>query len=220
MSKRAGFEKIILKEVWNLTRSKENVAFYEEKFKGMNDKEFHQFALDLKAKKVRISIVTPNFSEIPSTEEIMAVAEKYGHQFEERLVVQGMEGKPDYITPVKYLILMVPVRRASQLLTKKISVPPHTKVRDTLTGQVTGESKGTKVSGPEVQILAGMGAFDSAVEMMKFRGGDLRGEAALIAMLSRFGQASQAVLENYSSGVQVTTALRTYLTAAMHRTNL
>ena len=217
---RQAFEKIVLTGIQEITRSKQNVQFYQNLFSSMNDKQFAAFVDDLEQRKKRLSIVVPNFSEGPSNEEIIAIGKKYGYEFMQQLYVEGQDGKPTYLTPVAFLILMIPVRRASQLLTKKISVPPHTKVRDTLTGQVTGESKGTRVSGPEVQILAGMGATASAIEMMKFRGGDLRGEAALVAMLSKYGRASQEVLDNFSSGVQAKTALRTYLTAAMHRTNL
>jgi len=217
---RKAFEKVVLSGIQELTRSKENVAFYQNLFASMNDKQLAVFVNDLKERRKRLSIIVPNFSESPSNEEIKDFGKKIGYEPMEQLYVEGQDGKPTYLTPVAFLILMIPVRRASQLLTKKISVPPHTKVRDILTGQVTGESKGTRVSGPEVQILAGMGATASAIEMMKFRGGDLRGEAALVAMLSKYGRASQEVLDNFSSGVQAKTALRTYLTAAMHRTNL
>ena len=89
-----------------------------------------------------------------------------------------------------------------------------------LTGQVTGESKGATVSGPENQMLAGMGANNTAIEMMKSRGGDRRSEQALMAILSKTGRASQSVVSQFSSGVQSGTTLRTFLTAAMHRVNL
>lgn len=221
MSNRKAYENLVTTEIWNITKSKENVKFYMDLFAGMDDAQFAQFVKDVDNEVKRLSVVIPpdSSANVPK-EEVMAVAEKYGHKFTERLWVQGQGDRPDFLTPVEFLILLIPFRRASQLLTKKISVPPHTRVRDTLTGQVTGESKGATVSGTEVQLHAGMGTVKSAEEMVKWRGGDLRGEAAMTAMLSKYGRASQAVLKQFASGVQVNTALRTFLTAAMHRVNL
>ena len=215
-------EDFIISVIDRITGHKENVQMYKDKFAKMSDKDFEQFINDLESEKVRLSIVEPNFSDKPlvSNEEIMKVGEECGYNFFPRLWVEGKDDMPAYLTPVSYLTLLTTVRRASQSLTKKISVPPHTRVRDLLTGQVTGESKGATVSGPENQMLAGMGATDSAVEMMKSRGGDQRAEAALIAILSKTGRASQAVVNQFSSGVHSGVALRTFLTAAMHRVNL
>lgn len=216
------FEKIILDDIDAITYNKENVEFYKNKFASMSDKDMEQFVLDLEEGRVALSIVEPNFSKkgYVSSEEIMAVAEKHGYKWMQKLYVEGKEGMPTYLTPVEFPVYLFPVRRASQLLVKKISVPPHTRVRDMLTGQVTGESKGAAISGPENQFLAGMGAHFSAIEKMKYTGGDIRGEAAYIAMLSRYGQASQVVLDQFSSGVQAVSAVNTFLTSAMHRVNL
>jgi len=214
-------EEIILKGVYDCTFSDINVNFYKEKFAAMNDEQFSQFIDDLQNEKVFLSVVIPNFiKKKPTLEQVMQVGKNYGHEYFEQLYVEGSGDLPTYLTPEKFMILRVPFRRASQLLSKKISVPPHTKVRDIVTGQVTGESKGATVSGPEVQILAAMGAHASATEMMKYRGGDIRGGSALTALLSKFGRANQGVVEQFSSGVQSTFALRTFLTCAMHRTNL
>lgn len=219
---RKAYEQLVLQTIDQLSENKENVQFYKDKFASMNDAEFDQFVEDVNSKKISLSIVEPNFSNKPPkpTKEIIDIAERLGAKIMQKLYVEGKKGMPTYQTEVEYPVLYVPIRRASQLLTKKISVPPHTKVRDILTGQVTGESKGASVSGPENQLLGGMGAMASAIEMNKFRGGDLRGEAALVAMLSKYGRASQTVLDQFSSGVQVTSAVKTFLTAAMHRTNL
>lgn len=216
------FEQIILDGIDAITLNKQNVEFYRKKFASMSDADMERFVQDLESGKVSLSIVEPNFSKagyVPS-EKIMAVAEKHGYKFMQRLWIEGKEGRPTYLTPVEYPVYLVPVRRASQLLAKKISVPPHSKVRDMLTGQVTGESKGATLSGPEVQLLGGMGANFSAIEKMKYTGGDARGEAAYIAMLSRYGRANQSVLNQFSSGVQAINAVNTFLTAAMHRVNL
>lgn len=223
MSKRnrAGFTKKVLDGIWAITRSKENVEFNKAFLEGMSDAIFDDFAAALRREEKRLSIVVPNFTKnLPTVEEIMAVAEKLGHNFFEKLYVEGKDGLPTYLTPVEFLILMVPARRASQLLTKKVSAPPHTKVRDAMTGQVTGESKGARLSAPEVQLLTAMGAEASAIEGMKYRGGDLRGEAAMTAMLSRFGRATQQALSQYASGVVSTKTVATFLTCAMHRSNL
>lgn len=215
-------EQIILGDIDKMTNHKQNVQFYKDKFAKMSDKDFEQFVTDLESGKIALSIVEPNFSDksVKTDEEIMAIGEKYGHKYIQHLYVEGKDDLPSYKTPVAYPVFLVPIRRASQLLSKKISVPPHSKVRDLLTGQVTGESKGATVSGPEFQFLAAMEADNSAVEMAKYRAGDARGEAAFVAMLSRYGRANQSVLSQFSSGVQVKSALNTFLTAAMHRINL
>lgn len=219
---RRAFEQLVLKTINDMTEHKENLQFYRDKFASMDDAQFDQFVSDLKAGKMKLSIVEPNSSTkkpVP-TSRIMEIGESLGYKYMQKLYVEGKDDMPTYQSEVEYPVFMAPVRRASQLLAKKISVPPHTKVRDILTGQVTGESKGATISGPENQLLGAMGAMSSAIEMNKYRGGDLKGEAALVAMLSKYGRASQTVLEQFASGVQVNTAVKTFLTAAMHRTNL
>lgn len=219
---RKGAEAHILKIISAISNHPENVGFYREKFAKMSDAEAVKFYTDLRDEKIFLSIVEPNMtdrSEVPRT-KIVQVAKDLGIEFEQHLWVEGRDNLPTYKTPIKFPVYLVPSRRASQSLTKKISVPPHTKVRDLLTGQVTGESKGASVSGPEAQLMGAMGGTNSAIEMQKFRGGDSRGEAAFVALLSKTGRASQKVLDQFSSGVQVTGALRTFLTAAMHRVQI
>lgn len=219
---RQAAEAFILKVVSEISNHPENVGFYKDKFAKMSDKEAIQFFTDLRDRKINLSIVEPNMTDrkdVPRA-QIVEVAKRLGIVFEQHLWVEGRGNLPTYKTPIKFPVYLIPLRRASQSLTKKISVPPHTKVRDLLTGQVTGESKGASVSGPENQLMGAMGAEQAAIEMGKFRGGDARGEAAFTALLSKTGRASQAVLEQFSSGVGVQFALRTFLTAAMHRVRL
>jgi len=223
MGNRRAYEQLVLQTIDKLTEHKENVQFYKDKFASLKtDAEFEKFVNSIRDGEISLTIVEPNFSKKPvkSTKEIIDIAESLGVKIMQKLYVEGKKGMPTYQTEVEFPVIPVYIRRASQLLSKKISVPPHTRVRDLLTGQVTGESKGATVSGPENQLLGGMGALSSAIEMNKFRGGDLRGEAALVAMLSKYGRASQSVLDQFASGVQAASAVKTFLTAAMHRTNL
>ena len=128
---------------------------------------------------------------------------------------EGKGDVPTHLTPIEYLVVDLPLRRASQLLIKKIKVPDHSNVIDALTGQPTGESKGATLSHPELQVCAAMGLEDSMVELMKYRGGDNKGIVALNGMLSKYGTANLKTLSNYASGVESTKTLKTFLTC-MH----
>ena len=98
--------------------------------------------------------------------------------------------------------------------------PDHNKSIDAVSGQVTGESKGAKISYPELQICAAMGMDNSMIELMKYRGGDAKGGMALNAMLNKYGAANLNTLSNYASGVGSTNTLKTFLTAAHLKSTL
>ena len=101
-----------------------------------------------------------------------------------------------------------------------LSIPKTQRVINALTGQPTGDSKGAGISHPELRVCAAMGLDSTMIELMKYRGGDNRGKAALTASLIRTGRASQSVLENFASGVESTSTLRSYLVSAGLKTTL
>ena len=218
---RAAAEGFILKYLGAIAPKSNNVEIYKNIFAAMTDKDFDQFIQDLEAKRKFITIVAPNFMESGITvENNLKVAEKLGHDFFQKLWIEGDHDKPTYLTPIKYLVMDLPLRRASQTLTKKISVPKHNRVIDSLTGQPTGESKGAKISYPEVQLAAAMGLENCMVELMKYRGGDIRGGAALAGMISKYGRANMKALAPFASGVESTKSLKTLLAAAHLKSNL
>lgn len=211
---RKAAEEFILKYVEKIAPKSGNRQMYENRFSKMSDKEFDQYMADLESGKQNIYIVDPNFMDTITVENNLKVAKELGHDFFERLWIKGKKGLPDHLTPIKYMVVDLPVRRASQILTKKISVPKHQKVIDALTGQPTGESKGAKISYPELQVMAAMGMENTLVELMKYRGGDNRGHIAYNAMLSKYGRTNLDTLKGYASGVESTTTLKTFLTSA------
>lgn len=218
---RQGAQAFILKYIERIAPRSGNREIYEKLFSGMSDREFDTFMSDIREGKRFLSLVIPNFKQSGVTvENNIKVGEELGHSFFQRLWIEGKEGMPSYLTPHPHMVLDMPLRRASQLLTKKISVPSHNKVVDALTGQPTGESKGARVSYPELQVAAAMGLENSMIELMKYRGGDNRGNAALTGMLSRLGKANLNTLKQYSSGVESTYTLKTFLTAAHLKSTL
>jgi hypothetical protein len=176
---------------------------------------------NLESGKAFLVIQLPNFKHTGVTlEKNLAIADELDHEFFQRLWITNKKDTPDHMIPVECLVMDLPVRRASQLLIKKISVPDDSRTIDALTGQPTGESKGAKLSYPELQICAAMGLDNSMVELMKYRGGDNKGLIAFNSMLSRYGRVNLKSVEPYASGVESTKSLKTFLTSMMLKSTL
>lgn len=216
MGNRKAAQDLILKFIKRIVTGNENTKLYENLFKAMNDKEFDQFMQDLRSGKASLSVIIPNGSNIKVDTKInVKLAKELGFEFFQRLKVGATDTIPAYTTPNKYLVFKLPVRRAAQLLSKKIAVPEDDRQVDILSGQVVNSSKGSKLSNPEMQVLIGLGLKDSLVELMKHRGGDLGSGNALNQILFTYGSASQQEIEKYSSKVESTKTLKAYL-QAMH----
>jgi hypothetical protein len=213
---RKAAEEHILRWIGEIDKSGYNRKLYEKKFSKMSDEEFNAMMQGIKEKRVNLAIIAPNFSEVKLTvQNNLEVGDKLGHKFFQRVNVPAKNGMPAYLTPISYLILDLPARRQAQLLEKKISIPENNNSVDDLTGQPTGVSKGSRISYPEVQVLAAMGLGACMEEMLKFRGGDEKGFNAMNTMISRTGGVSMKAIEPFAGGVKATQALKTYL-AGMH----
>ena len=220
MSNRKKATEYILDWVNKFSPGNKNVEVYKNFFSKMNDDEFHQFIQDLKSGNKFLVYISPNFDDHPLTiENNLKMADELGYNFFQKIWMGETETTPSYLTPVEYMVVKLPIRRPSQLLIKKIKVPEHNKTVDMLTKQPTGESKGSRISFPELRQLAAMGLDNCITEMIKYRGGDQRGYAALNGMISKYGKANLKVLSNYASGVESTQTLKSFLTAMMLRTS-
>jgi hypothetical protein len=216
MSNRKAAEEFILKYVDKLLPGSDNVKLYKSLFSSMSDDDFKQYMDDIDTGRKFIAVVCPNFTEPAlSGDRNYAIADELGHNFFQRIWIEGTGDVPTYLTPIPYLVLDLPLKRASQLLIKKISVPDNNRVVDTLTGQPTGESKGASISTPELQVCAAMGLESTMVELLKYRGGDVKGFQAMNNMIAKYGSANLKTLSMYASGVESTNTLKTFLTA-MH----
>ena len=209
--KRAQVQEYILKYIKKITNSKPNVDMYTYMFNNMNDKDFDIFMAKLRDDKIRLCVTAaPGMDQGFSVENNFAIAKELKHDFFSRLVVGPSEDMPGYTTPNKYMILKLPVRRAAQLLSKKVSIPEDSRHVDMLTGQVAGPSRSAKLSYPELQILVGTGLNKSITELLKTRGGDLGELNAMNKALYNQGGVSEAMLRVYSNGVVSTSTLSSY----------
>lgn len=219
---RKAAEEEILKGLSLISPGCSDIERYKARFSKMTNVEFDAFIKRLQSGEETLQITVPPGSEGKSlnAERNMAVAEKWGHDFHQRLWMPAEEGQPSFLTPIDYLVIKLPVRIASQRVAKKASIPKTSRVINSLSGQPTGESKGASWSFPEVRLAVAMGMKSAPLELMKYRGGDQRGNAALNASLIRTGQARLDVLKHFASGVVSTKTFSTYLTSAMIQNTL
>jgi len=216
---RKAAEAFILKYIEKILPGSNNVKMYEEMFAGMSDAKFDTFMADIEDGKTRLVIIAPNLqAQKLSTKRNLGIAEELGHNFFQRLWLKSPHLDAPYLTPIKYLVMQLPLRRQAQLLTKKISIPEDNKSVDDFSGQPTGKSQGSKLSYPELQILAALGLDANITEMIKFRGGDTKAFDAQNRQISESGGTSQKAIEHLGTVVKSTQTLSIYL-KCMHLDN-
>lgn len=212
---RKAAEAVILKYVDKLLPGSENTRLYKDLFAGMSDKQFDEWMGKLEAGEIRLAIIAPNLNEPKlEIERNLALAQELGHQFFERIWIDGSNEVPPYLSPIPYLIVDLPLRRQAQLLVKKRAIPEDTRSVDDFTGQPTGKSKGSKISYPEMQILMALDLPASLTEWLKFRGGDVKGFDAMNRAISETGGVSLNAIAALGTKVKSTQTLSTFLTCA------
>ncbi len=198
-----------------------NGAFLRERFDAMSDSELETYVTRLKSGDEIIPLTSPNLDKAKLTiERNFKIAEELGHDFFQHLILTDPETNTIYKTPEKYLVVDIPVRRQRQLLRKKISIPEGTRHVDEMSGQVTGPSKGSKISSPELTVMYSQDLTAPIVELIKYRGGDIKGQQMLYRTLMETGHASMKVLSKSPTKVKSTETLRILLTAMHLKTTL
>jgi hypothetical protein len=212
---RKAAEKYIIDNLEKIMPDGTNRKIYEQLFASMSDVQFDNYMKKLNDGSAQLSIIAPNFSKTRlSMERNFALAKELKHNFFEKIWMTDGDDTPPYLSPIPYLVVDLPLRRQAQLLIKKISIPEDNKSVDDLTGQPTGKSKGSKISYPEIQILAACGLEDSLVELLKARGGDNDMFNNMNNAISRTGAVSIKAIDNGNTTVTSTETLKTLLTSA------
>lgn len=185
----------------------DSVKAIEEMLNGLTDKEFDTYMKHMAEGEEIIPYIMPNLSKSRlSVEKNLKIAEELKHPFFERVWLTDPATGETYLTPEKYLVVDLPLKRLQQHLHKKISIPADNKHVDDLTAQPTGDSKGSKVSFPELQILYSHGLDDVIREVFKFRGGD---EEAFRAMEREIAQSGSVKMDDIDHGDTKPKATRT-----------
>lgn len=218
--KRTAAEKVILEALSLLDPTGENTQLMKDNFSKMNDKQFDAYMQAIKEGKDYVSMVVPNMRKkrAITTDNTKKVAQKLGIQLEHQLWMVDPKTKLEYLTPIKYLVLHLPVRRQIQTLESKIAVAENNRKIDDMTDQVTRESGKSSISFPELLVLVASGQYRACEELMKVRGGDLTALNMSNTNIYSTGGFSLDAVASLGSRAKATETLSILLTA-MHFDN-
>lgn len=206
-----------------LPRAKQG-DYLKEQLEAMPNEEFDAYMRALESGDAIIPMTVPNLDnekeEKLSVDRNLSLAKELGYDFFHHLKLTDPQTHRIYTTPEKYMVVLLPVRRQQQMAQKKITIPEGTKHVDEYSGQVTGPSKGAKISMPELQILYSQDLEDPLVELIKYRGGDIKGRQAMYRSIMDTGSASMTSLRMTNTSVKSTQTLGTILTAMMLKNTL
>lgn len=218
---RAKAEAQVLNDLEEILPGSQNKPMYQAWFKTLSDQQFDDWIVAMERGETRLSLISP----IQSTPQLdvkrnLATVKRWGHNCFERIWMPAKSGAPSYLSNIPYLVLLLPLRRQAQHMVKKRSIPEDNRTIDDFTGQPAGRSKGSKISYPEVNVLATHGLDHTTLELIRWRGGDLKGFYALNQSVYQTGQASQDALADRAGEVTSTQTLRTILKGMMLKTTL
>ena len=219
MSNRQAATDFIVKYIGKLLPGSENAALIKEALDQMSDEQFASYMDKLESGEEILPLIAPNLSKHKlSVERNLSIAAELKHNFFQRIWWTDPSTGLTYLTPERYLVVLLPLRRQVQLLTKKISIPEDNKHVDELTGQVAGPSASSKLSFPELQVLFAQGLDRAIEELIKYRGGDSKAFNAMNRSIIENGGVSLDNVAISATKVRSTQTLSTYL-KAMHLDN-
>ena len=106
----------ILEYMDSLDNSGYNKERYEKMFANMSDKEFDTYMNDLKDKRTKLMLFTPNMKVVLKIKNLIETAKKTNSIIFDRIWMVDPVTKQRYLTNYKYLILRLPIRRTRQFL--------------------------------------------------------------------------------------------------------
>lgn len=213
---RKEFIDFVCKEVDKLLPGGINAKYLRTQLEAMGPAQLDEYVKRLESGEEIIPLIAPNLHDQKLTiENNLKVAKELHVDLFQHLRLTDQSTGQTYITPEKYLVIDIPLRRQRQLQRKKTSIPEGTKTLDDLSGQVTSMSRGSKISMPELQVLYSQDLTAPIIELIKYRGGDVKGQQMLYKNLSDTGHASLNALRKTHTTVRSTQVLNVIFNA-MH----
>lgn len=187
----------------------------------MNDVEFENWVEKfLKDPKANFNIECLPFEE-PLEDNIEAAAEILGVPLEEYVYYRDGEDKDDPIrTRTKVIVGYVNAKRVQQMLSKKNRYTFDADSVDPKTGQVTGESKVSRVSNLETNALSTIGAEKTLEEFFGPRGDNQDKKRQMYRLLAQNGSFELSELHSEPASNTALNTADTYMIASGLKSDL
>jgi len=197
MGNRALAEQTLLEWVDSIDPSLKNGNLYrEEIFPSMSDEQFEQWIIALEKGKDFVTMQYPNLTDSAiTTENNLVVAEKFGVPIFQRMRTTDPVTGQVVLGAIPVPVIHLPVRRLAQTLEKKLAYANDNRHVDELSDQVTGPSKASAISTPELTIMLSGNMESAALEFFKYRGGDQKAYRAMERSIAETGESNMDVLD-------------------------
>ena len=103
---------------------------------------------------------------------LFKIHDQIGRPAKQRLIMSDPVTGLEYLTPHEYPIVVLPLRRQSQTMYNKSSIPEGRHPIDDTTPQPVSTSKGSSITQPEIGSLAGRNLDDVLFEFLNVRAGN------------------------------------------------
>lgn len=171
---RKAFEASVLKLMARVTKGGRNRKIYEDLFAQMSDDDIEKMVVSLEeGNPLPVYVSNWDEKEMLSFREVQVLAKEYGVALETQLIITDQDTGLEFITPETYFVGVTEIRKQRQMLVKKFGAAKDDVKVDDLTGQVIGDSRGTGISNPEIQVLQTLGLTTTPKELYDVKGGDL-----------------------------------------------
>lgn len=188
---------------------------------GLTDKDFWEYVHKINSGEETLAMYLPNHKKVLQQKDLIEISKKHQIPFWHHITHHDKDTGLSYRSIEKHLVLKVPVRRMIQVLDKKISVPENNKFIDNLTGQPAGPSAAAKISFQELMAMYNQGLTKYAIiELIKYRGGDVKGFNAMNRQLIENGTVSLDGILSETGGVKSKETAAAFLTAQHYDNNL
>jgi hypothetical protein len=187
-AKRKAIETRILEVLDKLDPSGDNSNLYKEQFKAMDDVAFDKYMKAIKNGEASLYFRFVNLQSKADISQYIKVAKELKIDVFTRLRRIDSITKQSYLSPKKYMVLELPVRRMVQYAVNKRSVAEDNNQIDALTGQVTGASRAAGITGPEIHTLSLKGLHRTLDELVTVRGGHIEADAFVTQELMTTGK--------------------------------
>lgn len=218
---RAAFIKQIKDDLSKLSPGNPSIDKLIEYIEGLSDKALRDYVDLLESGKHTIPIAAEAFSDSISQERTLKVAKEIGHKVRQKIwFIDKDDPNVRYLSPIAFPVFTLPVRVLQQTVESKRSIPSDVSIIDDLSGQVTGDSKGSRITSPELQALNSHNIDNTIIEYLKGRGGDQEANRVMEKELMATGKVTTDTIMASGTKVKSTEVASTLLTSAHIKNNL